>query len=62
MTRQRGEVAIGANLRKLCSLHKSVAEVSRKLGINRQQFNKYLSGDAIPSLRNLRRITDFFWR
>jgi transcriptional regulator with XRE-family HTH domain len=60
MTRQRGEVAVGANLRQLCSLHKSVAEVSRKLGINRQQFNKYLSGDAIPSLRNLRRITDFF--
>ena len=54
------EVAIAANLRKLCSLHTSVAEVSRRLGINRQQLNKYLSGDAFPSLRNLRRITDFF--
>jgi transcriptional regulator with XRE-family HTH domain len=37
-----------------------VSEVSRKLGINRQQFNKYLSGASFPSLRNLRRITDFF--
>ena len=59
-TRHHREVAIAANLRKLCSLHPSVAEVSRRLGINRQQLNKYLSGDSFPSLRNLRRITDFF--
>jgi transcriptional regulator with XRE-family HTH domain len=60
MIRQRRDVAIAANLRKLSSLYNSVAEVSRKVGINRQQFNKYLSGDSLPSLRNLRLITDFF--
>jgi transcriptional regulator with XRE-family HTH domain len=60
MTRHGHEIAIAANLRKLSSLYKSVAEVSRKAGINRQQFNKYLAGQSFPSLRNLRRITDFF--
>jgi transcriptional regulator with XRE-family HTH domain len=60
MIRQGRDVAIAANLRKLSSLYRSVAEVCRKVGINRQQFNKYLSGDSVPSLRNLRRITDFF--
>lgn len=57
---QRPKIAIATNLRRLCSFYVSVAEVSRKLGINRQQFNKYLSGASFPSLRNLRRITDFF--
>lgn len=49
-----------ANLRSLCSHHKSIAEVCRKLGMNRQQFNRYLSGDSAPSLNNLRRMCDFF--
>jgi len=60
MTRRGRDVAIAANLRTLSALYKSVAEVSRKAGINRQQFNKYLSGDSCPSLRSLRLITDFF--
>jgi transcriptional regulator with XRE-family HTH domain len=60
MARYGRDVAIAANLRKLTSLYKSVAEVCRKAGINRQQFNKYLSGGSFPSLRNLRLITDFF--
>jgi transcriptional regulator with XRE-family HTH domain len=58
--RDHHEVAIAANLRRLCSLYASVSDVSRKVGINRQQFNKYLAGTSFPSLRNLRRITDFF--
>lgn len=44
----------------LCSYHFSIAEVCRKLGINRQQFNKYLAGASHPSRRNMRRICDFF--
>jgi transcriptional regulator with XRE-family HTH domain len=48
------------NLRYLCAHFNSVAEVCRSLGMNRQQFNKYLSGQSEPSLRNLKRITDFF--
>ncbi len=49
-----------ANLRHLCSYYPSVSDVCRRIGINRQQFNKYLSGRARPSNRNMRRICDFF--
>ena len=48
------------NLTYACSLFPSVAEVCRRIGINRQQFNKYLSGQMRPSRRNMRRICDFF--
>lgn len=51
---------LATNLRHLCARYDSVADVCRRLGINRQQFNKYLSGESEPSLRNLRRITGFF--
>lgn len=37
-----------------------MAEVCRQIGINRQQFNKYLSGQSCPSNRNLGRICAFF--
>lgn len=49
-----------ANLRLLCSYLGPVADVCRRLGINRQQFNKYLSGQSRPSASNMRRICDFF--
>ena len=48
------------NLRLLCSYSPSVTEACRRIGINRQQFNKYLAGENRPSLRNLRRIGDYF--
>ncbi|MFW8634930.1 helix-turn-helix domain-containing protein [Cribrihabitans pelagius] len=48
------------NLRLLCSYHKSVAEVCRRLGVNRSQFNRYLNGTSFPSLRLMRRMCDFF--
>ncbi|WP_101068672.1 helix-turn-helix domain-containing protein [Roseovarius salinarum] len=48
------------NLSLLCSYHRSVAEICRQLKINRQQFNKYLSGQTRPSRSNMRRICDFF--
>ncbi|SEL37204.1 Cro/C1-type HTH DNA-binding domain-containing protein [Roseovarius nanhaiticus] len=32
----------------------------RRIGINRQQFNKYLAGAVRPSRHNMRRICDFF--
>lgn len=54
------ENALPSNLGYLCSLYPSIAEVCRHLGINRQQFNKYLSGQARPSRHNMRRICDFF--
>lgn len=48
------------NLGMLCSYYPSIAEVCRKLSINRQQFNKYLAGQSRPSRHNMRRICDFF--
>lgn len=49
-----------ANLKLLCSHYRSVAEVCRKLRINRGQFNKYLCGKSFPTPFNLKRICDFF--
>lgn len=48
------------NLRLLCSYHRSIAAVCRELGVNRSQFNRYLGGETMPSLRLMRRICDFF--
>ena len=52
--------AFAENLRHLCSLQRSTSEVCRSIGINRQQFNKYLSGAAAPSSFNLARISAYF--
>ena len=48
------------NLRFLCDYYKSVAEVCRRLGINRSQFNRYLSGRSAPSRHVFKTICDFF--
>jgi len=55
---RRGDLP--ANLRLLCARHRSISEVCRRLGVNRQQFNKYLSGAARPSAHNLNKLCDFF--
>ena len=51
---------LARNLGTLCGYYPSIAEVCRKLSINRQQFNKYLCGQSRPSRHNMRRICDFF--
>lgn len=51
---------LSENLRLLCGYGRSVSEICRRIGINRQQFNKYLTGQTQPSLATLRRICDFF--
>lgn len=51
---------LAQNLRLLCSYYKSIAEVCRRLGINRPQFNRYLSGQHKPSANTLRRLCEFF--
>src|ERR1700730_6992371 len=48
------------NLQYLCTLFPSIAEVCRRMDLNRQQFNKYLNGQVRPSRHNLRIICDFF--
>lgn len=48
------------NLRFLCAESGSIAQVCRDIGINRQQFNRYLNGSGMPSAHNLRRIARHF--
>jgi len=49
-----------SNLRLLCGYYRSIAEVCRLVKINRSQFNKYLSGNTLPSTYILRSLCDFF--
>lgn len=49
-----------ANLKLASSYYPSITEMCRQLGINRQQFMKYLSGRSFPTRFNLRKISDFF--
>lgn len=46
------------NLRAECQRVGSVAEVCRLSGINRQQMNKYLAGQMMPTARTLQRLSD----
>ncbi len=48
------------NLQTLCTAYRSISEICRQTGINRQQFGRYLSGIYRPSRFNLRRICEFF--
>ncbi|MGB8817544.1 MAG: helix-turn-helix transcriptional regulator [Rhizobiaceae bacterium] len=48
------------NLKSLVRQEKSIAHVCRVLSINRQQFNRYLSAETIPSKRNIGKIADYF--
>lgn len=50
----------GANLRLLAANHASMSALSRELGINRTQFNRYLSGESFPRPDILARICAFF--
>ncbi|APX11257.1 helix-turn-helix domain-containing protein [Tateyamaria omphalii] len=50
----------GENLRILAEAYPSISELSRQLGINRTQFNRYLSGESFPRPDVLSRICDFF--
>lgn len=53
-------LALSRNIRHLCGFHPSISSVCRALEINRQQFNKYLSGSSTPSLFILGKIARFF--
>jgi transcriptional regulator with XRE-family HTH domain len=50
----------GANLRQLTKDRGSISALSRELGINRTQFNRYLSGESFPRPDVLGRICAFF--
>ncbi len=48
------------NLRLLISYSKSISSISSDLEISRQQFTRYLAGKNLPSVRNMRKISDYF--
>ncbi len=48
------------NLQRLCAQKKSISLVSRELGINRQQFSRYLNGTNRPGSYLLKKICDYF--
>lgn len=50
----------GANLRQLSAAYPSISDLSRQLGINRTQLNRYLSGESFPRPDVLSRICAFF--
>ena len=47
-------------LRELCTTAGSVNKVCRDLGINRQQFSKYLAGSNLPSAHMIQRLVLYF--
>lgn len=51
---------LGANLRRLTRDAASISALCRDLGINRTQFNRYLSGESFPRPDVLHRICRFF--
>jgi transcriptional regulator with XRE-family HTH domain len=48
------------NLRVLAQTEQSVTKLCQAIEINRQQFNKYLRGEHLPSRRNRARIASYF--
>lgn len=51
---------LGANLRLLSRNASSISALCRELGINRTQYNRYLSGESFPRPDVLHRICTFF--
>ena len=51
---------LGDNLRQLCSETASISELCRTIGVNRTQFNRYLTGTAFPRPDVLFRICRHF--
>ena len=51
--------AFSKELREHCMRVGSIARVCKGTGINRQQFNKYLAGQMLPSARNMWKICDY---
>lgn len=60
VSKQQTSTAFARNLRLLVNRERSVVALCQAIGINRQQFNKYLSGGHLPSRRNLSAIATRF--
>jgi transcriptional regulator with XRE-family HTH domain len=51
---------LGDNLRRLCAETDSISALCRQIGVNRTQFNRYLTGTAFPRPDVLYRICAHF--
>ena len=51
---------LGVNLKFLCEQRGTISGICRALNLNRQQFNKYLSGQTLPNPATLRKICAYF--
>ncbi len=56
----RDSSPFAANLRFACNTRPSITAICREIGINRQQFNRYLSGQSRPSPYNTGKIARYF--
>ena len=50
----------GNNLKQLCQNKPSISAVTRDLGINRTQFNRFMSGESFPRPDTLHLICEYF--
>lgn len=57
---QASAANLAFNLARLCKREASIAAVCRGTKINRQQFNRYLAGQSVPSASNRRKICRYF--
>ena len=60
MTRQPGLDGLAQNLLLLAESFDSISSFCSKVGVNRQQFNKYLAARHLPSQKVLFRIAKYF--
>lgn len=60
MIRQQSLEGLAANLLLLAESFDSISDFCVKVGVNRQQFNKYLAGRHLPSQKVLAKIAKYF--
>ena len=51
---------LARNLRRMCDAEGNIVRICREIPLNRQQFNKYLSGSTMPHPRTLKKICAYF--
>jgi len=51
---------LAGNLRLLCRERGPVAKICREMKINRQQFDRYLTGEALPNAATMTKICQYF--
>ncbi|WP_019170312.1 helix-turn-helix domain-containing protein [Pseudaminobacter salicylatoxidans] len=57
---QGSHLNFNGNLKFACSTRKSISDLCRAIGVNRQQFNRYLNAGTLPSAHNRLRIAAAF--